>query len=154
MRSEPAVTEWLLSSQDHPRIPLGDWSVGRPALLRGGRAFDAVRMRAELVHAAIGCTAPADVAAALAELLDGPVIADPGSWYYGLVPPRTTETWRSSLAVVLGSGSWIVVPVLTKEGPAGPYWAVPPAQYGTLCDPQDLAELLRVGDVRLGGVAP
>ncbi|MFF2522415.1 hypothetical protein [Streptomyces liangshanensis] len=137
-----------------PDVARQDWLDGRPAVLRTGVEFDAVRMPMELVHAAFSSTQPEIVGGGLAEVLDGPVIADPAAYYYALVPPGSTETWRSPLGVVRGRGGWLVVPRLDRTGPVGPHWVVPPVRVGKLCGPVDVAELLRVGKARLDGVAP
>lgn len=74
-RAEGAISRWLASSIDTPDIAFEDWQSGRPAVLRTGRAFDAVRMPQTLVHAAARSTVPDVVsgglcpAAAVAELL-------------------------------------------------------------------------------------
>ncbi|MYZ35481.1 MULTISPECIES: hypothetical protein [unclassified Streptomyces] len=153
MQTERAIARWLLSSSHAPEIPSKDWDDGKPAIIRTGGAFDAVRMPQELVHAAVGLTDPAEVSVALAEVLDGPVICHPGSWYYALVPTGTCETWRSALAVVRGSGGWVGIPRVDRTEPTAvaAYWAVPVERTDKLCDPAAVAELLGVGRERIEG---
>ncbi|MCL7379798.1 hypothetical protein [Streptomyces sp. 35G-GA-8] len=116
-------------------------------MLRTGGSYDAVRMPLALVHAAAGSGAEDVVAGVLAKTLEGPVICHPRHWYYALVPPGTCETWRSAEAVVRGPGAWLGIPRpdRTEPTPVTPYWAVPLKQAGKLCDPDAVAELLRVG---------
>ncbi|MYZ36663.1 MULTISPECIES: hypothetical protein [unclassified Streptomyces] len=143
--------DWLASSSRLPGKAHDHWyRQGRPALLPTGVIFDAVRMPAVLVHAAVGSAEPDSVAGELSKILKGPVIAETG-WYYALVPPRTTETWRSPLAVVRGRGAWLTVPRVdhTKPRHSGCHWSVPVEQVGKLCDPAGAAELLQVGRERL-----
>lgn len=146
---ETAVSRWLASSLGDPSSALQDWQDGRPAIVRSGVKFDAVRMPQELVHAAAASSAGDVIAATLAEILDGPVIRDPYSWFYALVPPQTTETWLSPRATVLGRGAWLGVPRVDRTAPPGVHWAVPPVRVGWLCTPTAVAELLHVGASRL-----
>lgn len=124
-------------------------------MLRGGQIFDAVRVRPELVHAAVGSSTPADVATALARRFSaGPVICDRGIWYYALVPPGTATSWRSALGTVRGRGAWIGVPALDRTHQTHPvqlHWIVTPRRPRRLCDPDAVAELLRVGQSQLEG---
>ena len=73
---DTAISGWLTSTTRHPEIAEQDWAVGRPAILRTGIIYDAVRMPMELVHAAVQSTVPNEVARALAKALDGPAPAD------------------------------------------------------------------------------
>lgn len=152
---EAAITRWLTSSSPHPAVAPEAWDHDRPAMLRTGGPYDAVRMPLALVHAAAGSSAPDVLAGVLAEVLNGPVICHPRHWYYALVPPGTCETWRSAEAMVRGRGGWLGIPRpdCTKPDPVAPYWAVPVEQAGKLCAPAAVAELLRVGRSRLEGGA-
>ncbi|WP_030752878.1 hypothetical protein [Streptomyces sp. NRRL F-5135] len=86
------ISRWLADVLSEPDTAWEDWDQGRPAILRTGVRFDAVRMHPDLVHAAVGHTSPEAVAAVLAVALTGPVICHPGVWYYALVPAQTSET--------------------------------------------------------------
>ncbi|MCL7377499.1 hypothetical protein [Streptomyces sp. 35G-GA-8] len=154
--STDQVARWLTSSSPTPAAAHEAWQHDRPAMLRTGGPYDAVRMPLVLVHAAAESRAPDVVAGVLAEVLDGPVICHPCHWYYALVPPGTCETWRSAEAVVRGRGGWLGIPRpdRTEPTPVTPYWAVPVEQAGRLCSAAAVAELLRVGRARLEGVAP
>ncbi|MER8000331.1 hypothetical protein [Streptomyces sp. NPDC095613] len=148
---------WLASARPTPEDAYADWKQGYPVMLRGGHVFDAVRVRPELVHAAVGSSTPADVATALTRQLSaGPVICDRGIWYYALVPPGTSETWRSALGTVRGRGSWIGVPALDRTHRTHPvhlHWIVTPRWPRRLCDPDAVTELLRIGQYQLEGAA-
>ncbi|MGW6598517.1 hypothetical protein [Streptomyces sp. NPDC055036] len=148
---EGATARWLASSSPVSAVVYEAWQHDRPAMLRTGNPYDAVRMPLALVHAAAGSRAEDAVACVLAEVLDGPVICHPRHWYYALVPPGTCETWRSAEAVVRGPGAWLGIPRpdRTEPTPVTPYWAVPVEQVGKLCGPDAVAELLRVGRSRL-----
>ncbi|MFJ9029158.1 hypothetical protein ACIRQP_11655 [Streptomyces sp. NPDC102274] len=151
---ESAIARWLTSSSPDPAVAKEAWYHGRPAMLRTGGAYDAVRMPWMLVHAAAESSVPNVVAGVLAEVLDGPVICHPGVWYYALVPPGTCETWRCTEAVVRGRGGWLGIPRpdRTEAASVNPYWAVPVQQVGTLCAPDEVAKLLRVGRARVEDV--
>ncbi|MEV8393709.1 MULTISPECIES: hypothetical protein [unclassified Streptomyces] len=150
---ESAIARWLTSSSPDPAVADEAWYQGRPAMLRTGGAYDAVRMPCMLVHAAAESTVPDVVAGVLAKVLGGPVICHPGAWYYALVPPGTCENWCSPTAVVRGPGGWLGIPRpdRTEPAPVTPYWAVPVRRVGKLCVPETVAELLRVGQARLEG---
>ncbi|MGW6774143.1 hypothetical protein ACWGBX_27495 [Streptomyces sp. NPDC055037] len=154
--STDQVARWLTSSSPAPAVAHEAWRDGRPAMLRTGNPYDAVRMPRTLVHAAAGNSAPDVVTDMLAEILDGPVICHPNLWYYALVPPETCKTWRSAEAVVRGPGAWLGVPRpdRTQPAPVTPYWAVPVEQAGKLCSSDAVAELLQAGRARLEGTAP
>lgn len=143
------VSSWLACSHDLPLTAQTEWMDHSVAVLPLGSRFDAVRLPAEIVHAAAGSDDWHVVSGFLAEALDGPVIHDPYTWYYALVPPQTTETWRSPLSRCVGRGSWLGVPRTDRSTPAGPYWAVPMAHAGELCSPATVAELIGLGHSRL-----
>jgi hypothetical protein len=153
--TQEAIGRWLASSLREPDHAYHEWADGHVAILRTGRRFDAVRMPQELVHAAAGSMVPDVVNGALAEVLDGPVVCEPGRWYFALVPPGTCEVWRSGVSVVRGRGGWLGVPGVDRivPTPVAPYWAVPVEQIGGLCPPAAVTELLRVGRERCEGTA-
>ncbi|MGW6771360.1 hypothetical protein ACWGBX_13170 [Streptomyces sp. NPDC055037] len=153
--SESAIARWLTSSSHTPAVAHEAWRDGRPAILRTGDPYDAVRMPPTLIHAAVDSSVPDVVAGALADALEGPVICQPGVWYYALVPPGTCETWRSAEAVVRGRGGWLGIPRPdhTEPTPVTPYWAVPVEQVGMLSSAEAVAELLRVGRAQVEGTA-
>ncbi|MFE2844884.1 hypothetical protein ACFXKS_15195 [Streptomyces scopuliridis] len=78
--TQDAISRWVTSSSPHPAVAHEAWYRDRPAMLRTGKPYDAVRMPLALVRAAAGSSAPGVVAGVLAEVLDGPVICHPGAW--------------------------------------------------------------------------
>ncbi|MFI5755608.1 hypothetical protein [Streptomyces sp. NPDC051569] len=152
--TDSGLARWLTSAQEAPAVARRDWDVGRHALLRTGLTFDAIRVREQLVHAAVGTAQPDKVSGTLAEILDGPVIHDPAAWYYALVPAGTAETWHSPLATAKGPNCWLAVPRVDRTEPTGVHWAVPPEAIGRLCEVEAVDALLRIGQEQRGGIAP
>ncbi|MFF5565344.1 DUF6415 family natural product biosynthesis protein [Streptomyces sp. NPDC012623] len=109
-----------------------------------------MKASADLVHAGVAGGVPSGVCGALS-VLGGPVICDPGVWFYALVPVGTAGVWAGPPGVVLGAGVWCAVPSVGSTVPEGrrPYWSVPPESPGQLCDPERVAALLRAGRERL-----
>ncbi|PKV83399.1 hypothetical protein [Streptomyces sp. TLI_146] len=97
-RASKAITDWLASAHRLPSQARREFDVGI-VLLPTGEKFDAIRLPAEVVHAAAGGDAPEAVGAFLAETLEnGAVIHDAygvGVCYYALVPPGTGDNWRT-----------------------------------------------------------
>ncbi|MFF3399699.1 hypothetical protein ACFYW6_14385 [Streptomyces sp. NPDC002659] len=147
--TELAIANWLAGTLGVPEIAQSDWRAQHLAMLPTGRLFDAVRMSQALVHAAIGSVAADVVSKTLAELLEGPVICDRQTWYYALVPPRTTENWTSPLAHCRGRGGWLGVPSVNRTQPRGVHWTVLPQSAGDLCAVEAVAALLAIGRDRL-----
>ena len=108
------IARWLTSTTRHPDIAEKDWAAGRPAILRTGILYDAVRMPMELVHAAVWSTVPAVVSGALAEVLDGPVVCHPGQWYYAWCSPGRARC----------GGTRCRLPVAGAGGSASRGWTV------------------------------
>ncbi|MER7047712.1 hypothetical protein [Streptomyces jumonjinensis] len=144
-----ATGQWLAESLDQPEIAWEGWRKGPQTMLPAGRRFDAVRIPAELVHAAADSAIHATVAEYLTAALDGPVICDPARWYYALVPPDTTESWTCGLARCLGTGAWIGVPHTDLTKHTQLHWCVPMTQPGHLCDPSTVAALIEHGHKQL-----
>ncbi|MFH9068069.1 hypothetical protein [Streptomyces alboflavus] len=125
------AADWLSQAHETPEDVRAEWWAQGIALLPLGRRFDAIRMRAEIVHAAGGCPGPL-----------GPVIHDPYSaQYYALVPPRTAESWDSPWVRCLGGGAWLGVPGIDRTEPPGLYWMTAPVTPGALCAPEAVREL-------------
>lgn len=140
-----AIADWLAHAHPDPGRARAEWSRHGIALLPLGRRFDAVRVPAERIHAAVGCDRPATVAAALAEWLHGPVIRDTrgdGRPYYVLVAP--TAAWYGT-EQRLGTDTYLGVP---RPGPLSllAAWVVPPEHPGNLCDPAHLRAFLSTAD--------
>ncbi|MEI5100499.1 hypothetical protein RB200_20665 [Streptomyces sp. PmtG] len=145
MTTEPAarraIADWLAGADPDPGRVWKEWGERSVALLPLGRRFDALRVPAERVHAAVGSEAPKAVAEALVTWLEGPVIRDlrsPLGPYYVLIPPDAH--WdgpeeRLSTHTLLGVPRPGHLSLLTC-------WVVPPHAPGALCDPAHLRTLL------------
>jgi hypothetical protein len=145
------VATWLLSSADDRAQARAEWDETGLALLRCGGLFTAVRIEADLVHAATGTTESAAVDAYLdAALLGGPVFADRGSGrFYVLVPPSAARRleWvqgRHPGATCLAPGTYLGVPRPDLVGPVPAYpswWCVQMDGPGALCDADAVSRL-------------
>ncbi|WP_245237012.1 hypothetical protein RFN58_35830 [Streptomyces iakyrus] len=155
---ELAVGTWLLLSADSSDQARREWKEGGIALLRCGTLFAAVRMNADLVHAAAGSDDPETVKAYLANVLHGgPVFVDQNSrLYYALMPSSTADRreWverRHVGAECLGPDSFLGVPRpdLNDPNEAFSYWAVPMDGPGDLCPVKAVSQLVTYGRDRL-----
>lgn len=150
---ELAVGHWLLSAAQDMGEARAQWAEQGVTVLRCGGIFAAVRIPAELVHAAAGTSAPSEVGAYLAEALHGgPVLVDRhGTRYYVLVPASTARWWHVPDSECLGVGACLGVPRpgISASGAASPsYWAVPMDSPGVLCVPDDVSRLVMTGRSR------
>ncbi|WP_240980776.1 MULTISPECIES: hypothetical protein [unclassified Streptomyces] len=152
-----AAGHWLLSAAEDTRRARKEWADSGIALLRCGTLFTAVRLSAELVHAAAGTEDLRTVDTYLAQaLLGGPAFADT-RWglYYALVPPGTARLrqWegRTLDAECLGRNSYLGVPDPARTDPddGSSYWSVPVDGPGLLGSPGAVAQLLVCGRHRL-----
>ncbi|EPH43328.1 hypothetical protein ABT390_20125 [Streptomyces aurantiacus] len=144
-----AISDWLARAHPLPAQARAEWSHHGIALLPLGRRFDAVRVPADRVHAAVGSDDPRTVAAALADWLHGPVIRDirsGGRPYYVLVAPYADgdADWNGR-EERLGADTHLGVP---RPGSLSMLaaWVVPPQHPGNLCDPAHLRALLSTAD--------
>lgn len=149
-----AVSHWLLAAAQDMNEARKEWAVGGIALLRCGGIFSAIRVPAEVVHAAAGTDELHQVNAYLsAALMGGPVFVDVASRrYYALVPGSAArqDAWKSRLvpeAECLGSGCFLGVPTpgATAPSEARSYWCVPMDSPGELCAPQAVSQLVMTG---------
>ncbi|WP_447037597.1 hypothetical protein [Streptomyces sp. DSM 118878] len=140
------ISNWLAHTQGNPAHAWDEWEANGVALLPLGRRFDTVRIPEALVHAALGATAPREVAALLAQHLGGPVIYDGrtmGGTYYALMRPRLARGWKhQEQAPLLSDGTFLGVPRLDRTEPPGTHWVVPPAFEGDLCSPRWVAAFI------------
>ncbi|MEU8886754.1 hypothetical protein [Streptomyces sp. NPDC048442] len=148
--SATAATEWLAHAHSVPPQARAEWADQRLAMLPLGKRFDAVRIPADVLHAALITPHPAAEGPLLEQLLGGPVIQDDERWVYPLVPLGGAVRWRSRAAAYLGHGSWLGVPQVDQLAPPGAYWVVPMCEPGRLCALARVAELVEVGAARLG----
>ncbi|ARX85557.1 MULTISPECIES: hypothetical protein [Streptomyces] len=140
------VAAWLAAADPHPHTVHLAWARQGLALIPLGRRFDAIRVPAERVHAAVGGAEPEAVAAFLADWLDGPVIRDVRSAfgpYYVLV--ATDAAWHGA-EERLSTNTLLGVPRLGHPLTMLTRWVVPPSVPGDLCDPAHLAALLMTAD--------
>ncbi|WP_274561990.1 hypothetical protein [Streptomyces spiramyceticus] len=147
--TDAQIADWLARAHKTSSVAAREWASDLVAMLPLGNRFDAVRIRPEVVQAAASSDDWRTISEFLTDVIDGPVIHDPFTWYYALVPPQTTETWRSPLARCIGRGSWLGVPRTDRRTSYRPYWAVPMARAGDLCSPIAVAELIHLGHARL-----
>ncbi|MFD4631217.1 hypothetical protein ACFVYR_18455 [Streptomyces sp. NPDC058284] len=148
-RGVPAAFDWLARALGEPAQARREWAETGVAMLPCGRRFDAVRLPERLVHAAVRSTDPQEVAARLAQSLNGPVIYDGrtmGGTYYALTRPRRKGAWRhQDVAPWLGTDTYLGVPKLTRTEPPGTHWVVAPRYEGDLCEPLAVEALSRIG---------
>lgn len=148
-----AIAEWLARAQEAPAHAWSEWSTTGVALLPLGRRFVTVRLPEALVYAAVETADLKEVAERLEQRLQGPVIYDDrtmGGTYYGLVEPRERPVWtHQDVAPLLGRGTFLGVPKLTRREAPGTHWAVPPRFIGDLCSPESVAALVAHGRERL-----
>lgn len=146
-----AVSCWLAQAHPAPHQVHEEWLRHGIALLPLGHRFDAIRVPADRVHAALGTADTAAVSAALADRLHGPVIRDTRSGerpYYALVAPAPAPAagWDGDgVEERLSTGTYLGVPRLGSLSTAA-VWAVPPKHAGDLCDPARLRALLALAD--------
>ncbi|GHC71691.1 hypothetical protein [Streptomyces flavofungini] len=143
-----AIAEWLAKAHPLPDQARGEWARQGVALLPLGRRFDAVRVPAERVHAAVGSDKPTTVTVALADWLHGPVIRDTRGCdrpYYVLVDPAAD--WGGA-EERLSTDSYLGVP---RVGPltVAAAWVVLPQYPGELCATARLRALLSLADWRV-----
>ncbi|MFI1679085.1 hypothetical protein [Streptomyces sp. NPDC020607] len=138
--------DWLAHAQEAPHQADRDWRETGIALLPLGKRFNSVYLPAPVVHIALGTKDTEDVAHALAELLDGPVIHNrPQHQYYALVERTNARAWTQDYpeAPMLGDGH-LSVPASDLTGPTGLYWAVRPRIVGDLCAVPSVAALVHM----------
>ncbi|MFF1451634.1 hypothetical protein ACFVYF_26370 [Streptomyces sp. NPDC058274] len=151
--TERAIAEWLTRDHPMPEQVWTEWATMGVALVPLGKRFAAVRMTAEVVHAAVDSDDPAQVASGLEELLRGPVVHDrrvAGVTYYALVQCDAGFAWgHNEVAPRLGAGVYLGVPRIGRCEPPGTYWVVAPRHEGHLCSPQAVADLIDAGQQRI-----
>ncbi|MFJ4584400.1 hypothetical protein [Streptomyces echinatus] len=147
-----AVAGWLARSHPAPERAQAEWAGQGVALLPLGDRFAAVRMPADVVHAAVDAYEPDQVAVALGETLGGSIIYSPrvsGGAYYALVQGHAGLVWAyGDLVACLGHGTYLGVPRLDRQQPPGTYWVVPPRYEGDLCAPRTIISLVKSGRSR------
>lgn len=144
-----AIAEWLARAHPAPDRVRTEWATQGVALLPLGERFAAVRMPADVVHAAVGTVDRDKVAVGLGESLGGSIIYDrrvSGGTYYALIQGHAGLVWAyEEIATCLGRGTYLGVPRLDQQQPPGAYWVVPPRFEGDLCAPRAIIALVRAG---------
>ncbi|WP_405925764.1 hypothetical protein [Streptomyces sp. NBC_00035] len=149
-----AVSHWLLSASREVEGARAEWAEIGLTVLRCGTLFGAVRVPAEIIHAAAGSHQDDAVNAYLARALHGgPVLVDTHQErYYALVPPGTMHHWNTPDTECLGRGSYLGVPRPDLDGHSGQvgrsYWSVPMDSPGELCTPGSVTQLVAHGRYR------
>ncbi|MFF7972784.1 hypothetical protein [Streptomyces sp. NPDC007905] len=148
-----AIAAWLARAHPTPELARTEWAIQGVALLPLGDRFAAVRMPADVVHAAVAACDRDEVAAALGEILGGSIIYDhrvTGGTYYALIQGHAGLVWAyDDIATCLGHGTYLGVPRLDQQQPPGTYWVIPPRYEGDLCAPRSIIPLVELGRSRL-----
>ncbi len=143
------ITGWLTRT-----LPAGkrqqaqhEWAKRGVALLPLGARFSVVRLPERLVHAALGTSDPATVAAELPERLGGAIIHDTYSYghpYYPLIQWHAGIAWDGGAdAPCLGEGTYMGIPHIRRTAGPGTYWLAPPRREGDLCRADAVQELVQ-----------
>ncbi|RFU85177.1 hypothetical protein DY218_18630 [Streptomyces triticagri] len=148
-----AVEHWLLSAASDRRTALREWSTTGIAMVRCGGIFAALRVPADIIHAAAGTDDPAGIDCYLSNALRGPVLVDRfARRYYALVPSSTARCPELSAALgpgveCLGTNSFLGVPHPTRPHPGATpsYWCVPAKVPGPLCSPGAIVKVVNRG---------
>ncbi|SOD86305.1 hypothetical protein [Streptomyces sp. Ag109_G2-15] len=152
-----AIATWLARAHPAPERARSEWAIQGVALLPLGDRFAAVRVPADVVHAAVASSDRDQVAAALGEKLGGSIIYDSrvaGGTYYALIQGHAGLVWAyDDIATCLGHGTYLGVPRLDQQQPPGTYWVIPPRYEGDLCAPRTIIPLIELGRSRLASRA-
>ncbi|MGP9017776.1 hypothetical protein ACT1U9_05120 [Streptomyces sp. BR1] len=147
--TDRAISDWLASAHPTPSTAWAEWQEGGIAMLPTGRAFDAVRVSAEIIHAAAGSRDPRFVGAYLSNVMDGPVIHDAYDVrvrYYAMVPLGSCARHLTPDALLLTPRStWLGVPAVHRTARPGAYWINPPVYQEYLCAPDGVDEVIALG---------
>lgn len=147
-----AITEWLAREHPVPSQAIDEWDHHRLAMLPMGGRLAAIRLPGDLVHAAVGSADREEISAALAELLEGPVLHDARSvgTYYALIAWHDDLVWdHEAVAPCLAGGHYVGVPRIDCLEPSHPYWVVAPRHGDDLCDLTAVAALVVTGLERM-----
>lgn len=147
------LTAWLAGAAPLPEAVHAAWAERGMALLPLGRRFDAIRVPADRMHAAVHSSETRTVATFLGDWLAGPVIRDIRSAfgpYYVLI--ATDSAWNGA-EERLSTNRSLGVPRLGHPVSMLTRWVVPPRAPGGLCDPAHLRALLLTSET-LKGVEP
>ncbi|MFD9564849.1 DUF6415 family natural product biosynthesis protein [Streptomyces sp. NPDC059994] len=151
--TERSISRWIASAHSTPSAAWLEWEKGGMAMLPTGRAFDTVRISAEIIHATAQSGSPDVVGAYLSNILGGPVIHDAydtSVWYYVLVPLGSCAHHDSPDAQLLTPEiTWLGVPDVHRTARPGVYWLLPPRHPEDYCTPSGVDEVIRAGRQRI-----
>ncbi|MFF1480189.1 DUF6415 family natural product biosynthesis protein [Streptomyces sp. NPDC058301] len=152
-----AISQWLASAHPTPATACHEWRFGGIAMLPSGRAFDTVRISAAIIHAAAQSGDSFAVSRYLEGVLNGPVIHDAydtSVWYYVLVPLGSCAQHTAPDALRLTPDTtWMGVPEVHRTVRPGVYWLIPPQRREDYCDPDGVAEVIRLGRQRAARIS-
>ncbi|MFJ4717276.1 hypothetical protein [Streptomyces sp. NPDC088785] len=134
-----------------PAQATAEWDNHGVAMLPMGGRLAAIRLPGDLVHLALDSSDREQIAATLAELLEGPAIHDTYSGsYYALIAWRDELVWRhETTAPCLATGHYVGIPRIDRTTPPGPHWVVAPRRDEDLCDLTAVAALVSAGRQRM-----
>lgn len=149
------VSQWLASAHARPSTAWREWRHGGIAMLPSGRAFDAVRISAAIIHSAAQSGDSDVVARYLGRVLDGSVIHDAydtSVWYYALVPLGSCTQYDSpeNAQLLTPETTWLGVPAVHRTARPGAYWLLPPRHREDWCDLSGVDEVIRIGRAMTG----
>ncbi|MFI0827326.1 hypothetical protein ACH4Q7_23040 [Streptomyces roseolus] len=150
---EVGAETWLALAAPNAQEAQQEWARYGLALLRCGTTFTAVRIPADIVHAAAGTTDRAELATYLTTALDGgPCFFDSsGQAFYVLTPRSTAGRWDVlDTECLSGVDRFLGVPATTVTEPdprCAAYWVVPMDGPAALCDPEIVRWLVTRGRI-------
>ncbi|WP_143664456.1 hypothetical protein [Streptomyces sp. NRRL B-24572] len=143
---------WLMLAARDASVARQEWDEYGVALLRCGTIFSAVRIPADIVHAAAGTAGRGAVADYLRTALEGPCFFDGNSQaYYALTPHSTARRWNVPDTECLGADFFLGVPATTISEPdprCAAWWVAPMEGPAALCDPGIVRWLVQRGRIR------
>ncbi|MEU1021568.1 hypothetical protein ABZ366_05565 [Streptomyces sp. NPDC005904] len=144
------IATWLACAQQAPEQARREWADTGVALLPLGRRFEAARLPARLVLAAVDTYDPPEITERLTRFLNGPAFFDGramvGTFDILMRTHRTGHVWKyQDIAPRLGVGNYLGVPRMGRTKPPGTHWVVPPRFEGDLCEPATVEALIGFG---------
>ncbi|MFJ4875541.1 hypothetical protein ACIP93_10055 [Streptomyces sp. NPDC088745] len=153
--STPAAADsaaaWLLGHGDAARAQTRNWPTGRHVWPGMGIEYEAVRMPAPLVHAAVHSTDPPSVAERLTRFLEGPMAAAPAAgWYLALTRPTGPKWYKrcdpDGLGTFVPPDEHLILPHPSRTTPSSALFWSRPVQPGQVSEALSVALLLDMGD--------
>ncbi|MEU1019262.1 hypothetical protein [Streptomyces sp. NPDC005898] len=143
------IEDWLAHA-GRPEQARREWADTGVALLPLGQRFEAARLPARLVLAAVDTYDPLEITERLTRFLNGPAFFDGramGGTFYALMQPhRAGQVWKyQDVAPRLGANTYLGVPRMERVKPPGTHWVAPPRFPGDLCEPATVEALIGFG---------